>query len=586
MKKIIFIVLLLLLFVKSFGIELARDGRSEYLLVMADNPTLSEDFAAKEFANLFEQVTGSVLERGSASNVNRNPRAIYIGHSYDQIDESTLDEFSATDAFVIFTEKNNLYISGGKRGIIYGVYEFFEAYAGCRWFATDCIKIPQIKNFTIPEISNFQRPAFDWRELYNYPACDPETALIWRLNRNTYNKIEGGYSRNVPSWLGFVHTAFRYLPPEEWQDSNPEFYSRRHKDRRKLQICYSRKETIPIVVENIKKHLSEHSKKENPTLPFWADKDVLYIDFSQMDCEYWCICPECLKGYIKYGSKMGPILEYVNEIASFFPDYTVTTLSYWYSVKPPQNIKPADNVRIVLCNIKNYRSRPLTASHYLKDRQFIRYLEEWSSLSDNIFIWDYTINFNHYLMPFPNLAEVQQGNIRLFRDNNVKGVFSQGTNTAGSSFAQMRAYIISKLLWNPDCDAVSLEKEFIDNYYGEASEYVQEYVDLIKKKSYNDKLWIYNPPSLYMLGYLSASNVKRYREILNQGLHVTSEAIYRERVKELLASLAYVTLYNNYFSKKSRESDLELLEWAVDKYQIKWFGEVDYPTEKFFAKYR
>jgi hypothetical protein len=52
---------------------------------------------------------------------------------------------------------------------------------------------------------------------------------------------------------------------------------------------------------------------------------------------------------------------------------------------------------------------------------FAEDLEGWSRICDNIQIWDYTVDFMHYLMPFPNF-QVLKPNINFFIKNHAIGI--------------------------------------------------------------------------------------------------------------------------------------------------------------------
>ena len=158
---------------------------------------------------------------------------------------------------------------------------------------------------------------------------------------------------------------------------------------------------------------------------------------------------------------MGSILELVNRVAAEFPDKTISTLAYQYSRPAPAHLKPADNVNIVLCTIELNRSRPIAtdagAASFRKD------MEDWARITDNILIWDYVIQFSNLVSPFPNLR-VLQPNLRYFVDNHAVAMFQQGNREVGGEFSELRAYVIAKLLWNPDADAEALVDDFISEF--------------------------------------------------------------------------------------------------------------------------
>ena len=45
--------------------------------------------------------------------------------------------------------------------------------------------------------------------------------------------------------------------------------------------------------------------------------------------------------------------------------------------------------------------------------------------------------------------------------------FSQIAGSRGGDFAELRAYLVSKLMWNPEANVDSLMQHFLHGYYGE-----------------------------------------------------------------------------------------------------------------------
>jgi hypothetical protein len=71
-------------------------------------------------------------------------------------------------------------------------------------------------------------------------------------------------------------------------------------------------------------------------------------------------------------------------------------------------------------------------------------------------------------------------NIRFFVANGVRGIFEQGAYTSlGAEFAELKAWVLAKLLWNPSQDDRKLVEEFVSGYYGAAAPYLSEYIKLI-----------------------------------------------------------------------------------------------------------
>ncbi|MBR4882142.1 MAG: DUF4838 domain-containing protein, partial [Clostridia bacterium] len=80
--------------------------------------------------------------------------------------------------------------------------------------------------------------------------------------------------------------------------------------------------------------------------------------------------------------------------------------------------------------------------------------------------------------PFMNFDSLYD-TYTLFYQNGVKGVFNEANmNEESQEFGALRSYLLSKLMWNPELTRDEFDtavREFIDAYYGEASDVVEEY---------------------------------------------------------------------------------------------------------------
>ena len=139
-------------------------------------------------------------------------------------------------------------------------------------------------------------------------------------------------------------------------------------------------------------------------------------------------------------------------------------------------------------------------STYEQNRKFVEDIQGWSAITDKLYVWDYTTNFGHYISPHPNFGCLQ-GNVKFFRDNRVVGLFEQGAYQAPhAEFAELRAWILAKLLWNPDQDLEPLYQDFFNGYYGPAAGPIRQYFDglqsLVEAEDNVLRIW-YPPTSAY-----------------------------------------------------------------------------------------
>ncbi|ULT46561.1 DUF4838 domain-containing protein [Niabella defluvii] len=152
--------------------------------------------------------------------------------------------------------------------------------------------------------------------------------------------------------------------------------------------------------------------KAQPTAKYWF--------VSQEDNSDYCECAKCAATDRAEDSPAGSMIKFVNEVASFFPEKMIVTLAYTYTQKAPIKIKPANNVLVMFCCSGNYnRSKPLS-------KQGIgSVLLPWTRLSRNIMVWDYYVNFKHFLFPLQNFNAIAT-DLRYYADLGLSGLFMQG----------------------------------------------------------------------------------------------------------------------------------------------------------------
>jgi hypothetical protein len=140
---------------------------------------------------------------------------------------------------------------------------------------------------------------------------------------------------------------------------------------------------------------------------------------------------------------------------------------------------------------------PFTECTSPETRQFNDILSGWNKLTDNIFIWHYATDFSNYLMPFPNFHNFTEA-IKTYAKSGVSGIFMQGAYTSpGSSDADLRAWVMARLLWNPEYDPEALVNEWMHAVYGKAYSPMRAIYDLAhcRVKSPDLHLRIFDAPT-------------------------------------------------------------------------------------------
>ena len=109
-------------------------------------------------------------------------------------------------------------------------------------------------------------------------------------------------------------------------------------------------------------------------------------------------------------------------------------------------------------------------------------LRDWHALTHRLYMWDYTTNFYGFFAYFANLRVLKE-NILTYKEYGIESVLSQNSNQSKEHYqGQLKFYILSKLLWDPDRDVWALVKEFNTLHFGADIEpYIAEVTDMFER---------------------------------------------------------------------------------------------------------
>ncbi len=496
-------------------LTLISNKTSGYKIVVPAEATAMEQKAANVLQKYFRLSAGVELPIVKEDAVIGN-FGLYLGktgkgkklHPGKLANEAYLLEASGSDIF---------FMGGGGRGLLFSVYAFLENYAGCQKVANVTAFTTTIKDLKIPLLHEEITPQFEYRESY-YPASLDAEYQEW-------NRLQDFEDLWGPKMWG--HTYDKLVPGKTYFKEHPEYFALVKGRRQPSQLCLANEEVYNIVVAELKKRIA-------------ASPDALYWSVSPNDDIGYCECDLCKKTDNEQGGPQGSLIKFVNRVAANFPDKKITTLAYGYTHKPTKSMKPAANVYIFLSDIDAYRDKPLTEEG--SAAAFRADLKGWGALTPNIFVWDYVTQFTNYLAPFPNFHTLQ-ANMKYMKENGVKGVFVQGSGETYSEFAELRCYVIAKLLSDANADVRKLESQFITDYYGpKAGKFIQQYLDLLQAKMLEShrKLDIYGNPVNEWGSWLSPGAIDAYSEILDKAeAAAEGNATFQDRVMKVRLAQEY-----------------------------------------------
>lgn len=427
--------------------------------------------------------------------------------------EDCRDELNG-DGFWLRTQGGHVFISAKcGRGILYGVCEILERFFGIRFLTERETYIPRRKKITIPDCCEKHVPAFAMRAYLVggvfQDTADPEHYVHTRTSDN-FTQMDAAHGGRSPMWGRNVdHNFHFYVPEEVYGESHPEFYYHDKTFGTTVDLLNgitadgkldkSKDVSVAkIVIEEMKKDIV-------------ANPDIDFFVFEQEDGWFFYpyTNPDDVATEKKYG-RTGILIRFCNVLAEELQKWAdaelggrkinIVTFAYSYTSDAPVMEKngrcvPIDEtviarenvvIRMALMSNAYYTYFDSRQEDYIKDA-----LAQWSLCAKHFMFWAYDNNFTRYLYYFPSFHTIGE-NVRGFRDMGITYLSMQGPhNTCASWQGNMRAYVYRNLMWNPDRDADALLHEYLELYYGIASPFVREMMDIFDawyKKVSEEKL--------------------------------------------------------------------------------------------------
>ena len=459
---------------------LASGGATDYRVVVAENAAPAEQTAADTLADYLNRITGATFPVVTDAQPAADKELIVgVTNREPGFDRSGWDD----DAVRLLTDGRKLFLTGGSpRGTLYAVYTFLEDWLGCRWFTHELTVVPERETLTVPAVDYFYEPPFRLRQTFwAFSTVYPDFCAAHKLH---------GVMAGMPEELGGgryelavsgVHTLAQFVPPSLFAD-HPEYFGcdengQRQPDR---QPCLRNEEVFRLAADWAKR--------------YFAGEHVI-LSVSQNDNQDFCQCGECKAFNAAHGGvDSAALLDFVNRVAAAVkpdcPDAQVETLAYQNSLTPPTDMTVADNVVIRLCPISTCVLHGLDDASCASNKRFNDALNGWARMTDRIYIWDYSTDFQYYYALYPNLTALQ-GRYQYYRDHHVVSIFDNGLGETivPGEFHDLRTYLICKLLWDPDTDVERHIREFCAAYYGAAGDDVAAFLKDYEKsaKGYNAK---------------------------------------------------------------------------------------------------
>jgi len=575
MKRGLLITILLAASIGTVGgaevpaLKLASAGSPGVAVYLADEASATEQTAARELVEYLERITGAPFEiRPKLEDPGDTP-AILVGPTA-AVQES-VGELGAEE-WVVRTVGNRLLLYGGRpRGTLYAVYELLERHLGVRWWTPYEEHVPNLPDLELPFLDDRGSPAFVYRDI-SLGNVSRVFAARSRLN--------GHFARVMPSYGGVraygppnhVHTFYRYVPPEEFFEAHPDYFSEVGGLRYggEAQLCLTHPDLPSLVADRMARQIDDARREAGEK---GASVPTLF-SFSQNDWGRPCECERCRALVEREGSESGPVIAFVNELARLLAredfELWIDTLAYHYSLDPPSGLRAAPGVVVRVTGL-HQRDFTLPANHPSNDA-YARAIEGWGDRTDHLWVWEYSVPFGDFGdFPIPNLRALAE-DFAWYLDRGVEGLYLQAAYPIAADMRDMKMWIAAKLLSDPLQDHDGLVEEFTDGFYGPAGAPIRRYLSTLEQAARRNPSRIEYFPAPADYRYLDRRFFRTAHRLFDRAEgKVAGDEVLLRRVRHARLSLDRASLVFWPVAGKAAGGDLSTV---ADRYRQTWLQQL------------
>ncbi|NMA21166.1 MAG: DUF4838 domain-containing protein [Lentisphaerae bacterium] len=460
-------------------------------IVTAAQPIPAEEFAATELKTYLDKVIGKTFTIVSEANNDGTP-AIHLGQTALAAANSARD-YGKEEYHLKVVGKNVIITGGRPRGVLFGTYEFLERFAGVRFLSINFEHIPSRNVIAVPaDLDIRHAPPFIYRDIHPGRANIPDQYRRKIRQNIGGNQPQFGFSENYGSPRG-CHSMHIYSAdfPKEISWMNKNGYRQVVSSPNAGSICFSQPEVLDRFAAKLKDYISKDRIRYDKIGAPWP---IFYV-VDQNDCYVECFCPECQEKVKQHGVS-GLLIDFMNKlwdrISGDYPDIYLMTFAYQDSTTPPSSgLKPKGNVTMRLAymdhefvesgNVKRDVMFPLS---HPNNKPYNDALTAWHDCADNLAVWDYWKLYRcGFGTPIHNLSAIP-GLVRRYRDIDAKHFFvgMELNPTVPLTFFDLRYYLGTKMMDNPDLDADQAIAEYMGMFYGKAAPFMQAFKAYIEKR--------------------------------------------------------------------------------------------------------
>ena len=481
----------------AFAAVTLTAGRTE--VVVEEKAPACVRFAADEMTNLLSKVFGEAVP--VVHDFTPGRAAIVLGTNRWSVAAGLRPERLPRDGFEIQTRADRVYIAGAddprsnpqalvKTGhyprtelsTLFGVYEFLERYAGCRFYFPGEIGTitPRAESLTVPEGGFTKSPDFTVRYVYlggdgagygerNARGEYPEKSLNWfRLRMETERTpcCHGINSFNYPERFGATHPEYFCLDKDGNRCTNLTFNGSKY-DYRIRHLCYSSAITN-VIFEDVKERLL---------------KGARYVDVMPQDGSAPCHCDLCRPKY-RTDTKDSPATEHIwgwcaalgQRLIDEKVPGKITMMAYSPYRRVPDFPIPT-NILVMVAEQGPWQK--VKPDAFAKANAEIKAWAE--KIGRKVWVWTYPHKYLQSALPgIPQMTPHAWGE---YYQNLAPWIFGTFAETESDKwiYNYLNYYVYSRIAWDNKVDVDAVLDEHYRLMFGAAAADMKRFYELLEK---------------------------------------------------------------------------------------------------------
>ncbi len=497
-------------------------------VVIAESADETLHLAAKEFTQLWMRCTGVQINYSAS---NQGQISIWLGKEVMPTDLVKPEELEGLgdQGFIIRTYKPNrrddiyrvgphlVIVGNTSEATLHGVHEFFDRYLGKRWYTASDSNEIYVEKAGIAQVDLRFVPSFRYREVGYFGMWQEEKGMdAFRVALHLPRSFHASLRHPVPASEGESSDDVVTVAERATQWVGEVIEGKAQADGATRTIIWSDESGAPVVCWTL-----------NRIPPLHAAMEKYLAAATEEDLSRVLAVAEAVSAKLQAAHQ-----KQTNYVRLALPAACPL---------PPKDTTLADGVVVQLTNLHCDFSRPLAEAHTPENKAFVDALAAWSNVANHVFVSDHVCSLYANFAPFANL-DVIQNNLYLYTQHDVSGVHAETWNSAEIKWAEsdrLRAFVLARLLWNPDQVLPELRRDFIRAYYGPAAKEVSQFIEAFESaRRDSDAAMRVDAPS----GWLNMSAMESARIALVAALQSNAPSPFGARLLELQSTFEYAQL--------------------------------------------